>query len=354
MFTAEQTFDITIVIVDHSKLHASFLEKMLTKEGYRNVKFFNDPVIFLGQMEDLDPDLVILDLDMLQMDGFCVMEQLTPYLETRYLPVLILSDERGSDYRLRALQSGATDFIAKPYESPEVLLRIRRMIEMRILHMHVEDQNKILEYKVNERTKELRQSQLEVIQRLAQAAEFRDNDTGKHILRMSHYCAVFAGGLGMSHDRTDLILSASPLHDVGKIGIPDSILLKEGPLTEQEYQIMKSHTTIGAQILAGSTAPVMKLAQTIALTHHEKWDGTGYPNQLRGKEIPIEGQICGICDVFDALTSERPYKNAWTIDEAVETLIRGKRKHFDSYLVDQFLRILPKIREIKSKYAQLA
>jgi putative two-component system response regulator len=339
------------LIIDDQKLHALYLQKVLEKEGYRNVGCENDPLHVITRFKDFQPDLIVLDLVMPQMDGFQVMERLNDFRKDSYVPILAISPDADSEVRLRALQSGATDILTHPYEIAEVIFRIRNMIEMRILHLQLQNQNKILELRVQERTKELRENQLDIIRRLAQAAEFRDTDTGVHIIRMSQYCAKLGEALGMNDRDCELLLNASPLHDIGKIGISDSILKKPGKLTPEEYEIMKTHTTIGAKLLSGSTSPLMKLAQTIALTHHEKWDGTGYPNKIKGEEIPFTGQICSVADVFDALTSKRPYKEPWTSEQAIEEMVKGKGTHFNPAMIDRFLAILPEIEKIKKKYS---
>lgn len=349
MFSAEQLANMRILIVDDQKLHGLFLKKLLNEEGFQIVECVADPLKTLQVFRDFSPDVLVLDMIMPGLDGFQVMEQLAEFRKDHYLPILALSSEKSSDIRLRALRSGATDFLNKPYENMEIIFRIRNMIEMRSLHMQVKNQNTILENLVQERTKELRESQLDIIRRLAQAAEFRDSDTGMHIVRMSQYCQKFAVALGLSLQECELILNASPLHDIGKLGIPDNILLKPGKLTEEEFEIMKTHATIGAQLLEGGNSPLMKMAQQIAATHHERWDGTGYPKGLKGEEIPLIGQICSICDVFDALTSKRPYKKAWTVPEAVEEIKRMRLKHFSPLIADRFLEILPLIEDIKNK-----
>ena len=351
IFSVEQVHSVRILIVDDQKLHALFLQKVLVKEGYRQVNCESDPLKALATFKEFQPDLIVLDLVMPQMDGFQVMERLNDFRKDAYLPILAISPDASSDIRLRALQSGATDILIHPYEDIEVVFRIRNMIEMRILHLQLQNQNKILELKVQERTKELRENQLDIIRRLAQAAEFRDTDTGVHIIRMSQYCAKLAEALGMNDADCELLLNASPLHDIGKIGISDSILKKPGKLTAEEYDIMKTHTTIGAKLLSGSTSPVMKLAQTIALTHHEKWDGTGYPNKIKEDQIPYTGQICSVCDVFDALTSQRPYKQAWSVEQALTEMAKGRGSHFNPALIDRFVAILPEIMVIKKKYS---
>jgi putative two-component system response regulator len=348
--STEQIFAARILIVDDQRLHAFFLKEVLEQEGYQNVQCVLDPLKVFVTTQEFNPDLLILDMLMPQLDGFQIIEKLSEFRGKHYLPILALSAEKGSNLRLRVLQSGATDFLNKPYENLEILVHVRNMIELRLLHTQTEDQNKILELKVQERTKELRYTQFDIIRRLAQAAEFRDGDTGIHILRMSHYCLKFGQALGLDPKDCDLLYHASPLHDVGKIGIPDNILLKPGRLTPEEFEIMKTHTTIGAKLLSGSDSEVMKLAEIIALTHHEKWDGTGYPRRLKGDDIPLLGHICSFCDVFDALTSKRPYKPAWSVEDAVAEMIKMKDTHFNPRLLDRFVSILPEIRAVQHKF----
>ncbi len=350
MISLEQIFNARILIVDDQKLHSLFLKEILQKEGYKNVLCLMDPLKVVATSKEFQPDLIILDLLMPQLDGFQVMEQLHGFRLEHYLPILAISADKSSNIRLRALQSGATDFLNKPFENIEIIVKIRNMIELRILHNQIASQNKLLEFKVNERTKELRFTQYDIIRRLAQAAEFRDGDTGIHIIRMSQYATRLGAALGLSESECDLLHHASPLHDVGKIGIPVSILLKPGKLSAEEFEIMKTHTTIGAKILAGSDSPVMKLAEVIALTHHERWDGKGYPYAISRDEIPFVGQICSVCDVFDALTSERPYKKAWSFEDAVAEIKRMKNLNFNPQIVDRFLEILADIKNIYEKY----
>jgi len=351
MIRPEEIFQAKILVVDDQKLHALYLEKVLAQSGHKQIRCVSDPLKVHAVCLEFKPDLIVLDLIMPQLDGFQIIEQLSDFRKDHYLPILAVSEEKSSAFRIKALQAGATDFISQPYENIEIVSRIRNMVMMRILNLQVENQNKLLESKVQERTQELRATQLDIIRRLARAAEFRDTDTGDHIIRMSHYCARFGQTLGMDAQEVDLLFHASPLHDVGKIGIPDSILLKKGPLTPEEFEIMKTHTTIGAQMLAGSDSPVMKMAETIAWTHQEKWDGSGYPRHLKGHDIPLVGQICCICDVFDALTSERPYKKAWPVDKAIAEIINGRDRHFQPRLVDRFVEIRMEIEKIKNQHA---
>ena len=338
-----------ILIIDDQRLHISLLEDILRRSGYVNVKSTTNPQDALELYQDYQPDLILLDLEMPKIDGFTIMTQLKELTGEERLPVLALSPGRNQE--LKALESGATDFLTKPYEGIEVLVRIHNIIEARLLNKAVRDQNKVLEEKVRERTNELSQTRLDIIQRLAHAAEYRDEDTGIHIVRMSKLCAKLGAALGLEAHECDLILNASPLHDIGKLGVPDSILLKPAKLTGEEWEMMKKHTLIGARLLSGSDSEFMKMAETIALTHHEKWDGSGYPQGLKGEEIPLVGRIVAICDVFDALLSRRPYKKAWTLDEALDEIKRTGGTHFDPKVVDAFVRMVDLERgEIAKQY----
>lgn len=349
MISQQQILDAKILIIDDQKLHVRLLEKILASAGYQKVYSTTNPRQAIDLYRQYQPDIVLLDLHMPEVDGFQVIQQLKELKGDCYLPILALSIEKNQEIRLRVLAAGATDFLSKPYESIEVLVRIRNMIEIRILDDQVRNQNKILETKVRERTKELYDTRLDIIHRLARAAEFRDNETGAHVIRMSQYCAQLGNVAGLSETQCDLLLTASPLHDIGKIGIPDSILLKPGKLTPEEWEIMKTHTIIGTELLSGSGFALMKMAELIALTHHEKWDGTGYPKGLKGEDIPLVGRICGLCDVFDALTTKRPYKEAWSIDETIAEIKKQSGRHFDPHLVESFLKILPALLQIRQE-----
>ncbi len=335
-----------ILVVDDEQANIALLEDVLENEGYANFKSTADSRKALDLYKEFHPGLVLLDLNMPYLDGFQVMEQLKEVEKDSYAPILVLTAQSDRNTRLRALAAGARDYIEKPFDITEVTQRISNMLEIRLLHNQVRDQNPILEEKVRARTRELEETRQEAILRLGRAAEYRDNETGMHVIRMSRLSAKLAKKIGLSDDECQLILQASPMHDVGKIGIPDEILLKPGKLNKDEWAIMKKHPEIGAEILSGSHSAVMKMAESIALTHQERWDGSGYPNNLKGEEIPLAGRIVAICDVFDALTSKRYYKEAFSIEKSMEIIEQSSGKDFESRLVEAFKKALPEMIRI--------
>ena len=348
MISDENIFAARILAIDDNPLDIQILKKILTSAGFINVHTTTDPTRALELYKEIQPDLLLLDLNMPKMDGFAVMVQLALEYPDDYLPILILSGEDES-VRFRALHSAAKDFLHKPYDPIEVLLRSRNIVEVRLLYRQVKNQNATLEEQVNDRINEIRGTRLEAIQRLAIAAELRDAGTGKHIYRMSRYCQLLATAVGFSKEQGELLLTTSPLHDIGKIAIPDTILLKPSSLEPHEFEIIKTHTTLGAKMLSGSNSVFLRMAEMIALTHHEKWDGTGYPQGLKGEVIPLTGRICAVADVFDALSSARPYKRAWTFEETIAEITRLKGTHFDPQLVEAFLDISKDIKAVYEK-----
>jgi len=339
-----------ILIVDDDKLNVILLKGMLEKADYKNITVTTDSREAFSLYKKIKPDLLILDLNMPHLSGFDVMAQLKDIKEESYFPIIILSGEKNNEIRFKALKSGAKDFLNKPYDKIEVLIRIRNIIEVRLLHNKTQKQNKLLEKKIKERTKKLYDTEIEFIQRLAYAVEFRDLETGIHVARISEYAECLAKKIGLKKDQCKLIKNASPLHDIGKIGIPDKILTKNSSLTDEEWEIMKTHTTIGGKILSESNSKFINAGKEIALTHHEKWNGTGYPSNLKGEEIPLNGRICCICDVFDALISDRPYKKAWKFEDAIEEMKRGVGIMFDPYIINAFFSLIPELRIISEKY----
>lgn len=326
-----------ILIVDDQEANVVYLERLLQRAGYTTVKSLTDPRMFSSFFTIFQPDLILLDLHMPHLDGFAVMEHLVPAMPGgTYLPILVLTADITKEAKERALSMGARDFLTKPFDPTEVLLRIGNLLETRFLHVRLKDYNQSLEQKVRERTRELEEAQIEILERLARAAEYRDDETGRHAHRVGWNSALLAQAIGLPATQVELIRRAAPLHDVGKIGIPDHILLKPGKLTPEEFEIMKAHTTIGAKILSGSQFALLQLAQEIAHAHHERWDGSGFPQGLRGEAIPLEARIVAVADAFDAMTSNRPYRRALTWDETWEVLWEGAGSQWDERLVEAF------------------
>ena len=291
------------------------------------------------------PDLVLLDIMMPEMDGFEVCTRLKSQPLTKNIPVIFLTAKITVQDEIKGLELGAVDYITKPLSPPVLRMRIKTQLALY-------DQNQALEEKVNIRTKELQDTRLQVIQRLGRAAEFKDNETGLHIIRMSNYSQILALAIGLSKEEGELILNAAPMHDVGKIGIPDNILLKPGKLTASEWEIMQQHPQMGADIIRLDDSELLSAAKTIALSHHEKWNGCGYPAGLKGEQIHLYARIVAVADVFDALTSERPYKKAWAVEETLNLLQSESGKHFEPKLISSFLKMMPEILQIKAKYEE--
>jgi putative two-component system response regulator len=328
-----------ILIVDDERASVEGLRQLLETAGFNRIQCTTNPRDAAGIYVDFRPDLILLDLDMPNMDGLAVMDELNQIAEATYLPILMLTAELSPEARRDALSRGAKDFLQKPVSADEALLRIATLLETRFLYLEIQSQNQVLEAKVRERTRELEAAQIEIIERLAKAAEFRDDNTGQHTERVGQMAALIARQMGLPDSQVSLIRRAAPLHDVGKIGIPDKILLKLGKLTDDEFQLVKMHTTIGARILSGSRFTILRLAEEIAFSHHERWDGHGYAGLPR-ETIPLAGRIVAVADVFDALTQQRPYKEAWPIAEAIAEIDRQRGRQFDPSLVDAFLWII--------------
>lgn len=346
----EEFLGAKILIVDDEPKNVEVIKQVMEMAGYENIRFTNDPREVCGIYKSFWPDLVLLDLNMPHLNGFQVMEELKKIEQRNYVPVLVLTAQTDRESRLKALRGGAKDFLLKPFDLVEVIHRIQNILEVRLIQNKLRNQNFNLEEKVQERTKELYKTQLSVVQRLGRAAEYRDNETGNHVLRMSKVAALLAKHLGFDEEHCDLILNATPMHDVGKIGIPDGILLKPGKHDVEECVVMRTHAEIGYQILADDPSELMQLAAKIALEHHEKWDGSGYPNGLKGEKISIEARITTVSDVFDALTSERPYKRAWPVEDAVKYIEEQKGVSFDPQIVEKFKEVLPDIICINDQF----
>jgi putative two-component system response regulator len=328
-----------ILVADDEDGNVEILKRILARAGFTRVETTTDSRRVAELYVQQRPDLILLDLHMPHLSGLEVMDQLNEIAEASYLPILILSADLTPEARRDALSRGAKDFVAKPFQQDELLLRIRTLLETRFLYLQIQSQNQLLEAKVRERTRALEDAQVEIIERLAAAAEFRDDNTGQHTQRVGQMSALLARQLGLPDSQVALIRRGAELHDVGKIGVPDAILLKMGKLTPAEFEIVKTHTTIGARILSGGKFPLLRLSEEIAFTHHERWDGSGYAG-IRGTDIALAGRIVAIADVFDALTQQRPYKPAWPVADAIAEIDRQRGRQFDPDVVDAFLRVI--------------
>lgn len=330
-----------ILIIDDEAPNIRLLLRLLRRAGFNNLVSTTDAREVPALIKAAPPDLILLDLWMPHTNGFELLEQLRPEIgDANYLPILVVSADITAEAKTRALSQGAKDFLHKPFDLVEVLLRIRNLLETRYLYLELQRQNEILEARVKERTRELEEAQIEVIDRLARAAEYRDHTTGQHTRRVGELSALLASVLELSQEEVELIRKAAPLHDVGKISLSDAILLKPGRLSPAEIELNRSHTTLGAELLSGGRFPLLKMAEIIALTHHERWDGKGYPRGLAGEEIPLPGRIVAVADVFDALVHERPYKRAWTAEEAMAEIAEQSGKQFDPAVVRALLSLL--------------
>jgi putative two-component system response regulator len=328
---------LPILAVDDEEANVLLLRRVLERAGHTSVTTTTDPTQVPALFLEVHPRLLLLDLHMPRLDGFELMEQLGPLTgERRSIPFLVLTADVTDEAKRRALSLGARDFLTKPLDHIELLLRVRNLLQVQLLQDKLFEHNASLEELVAERTLDLEQARLEILERLALAAEYRDDATQEHAWRIGRTAFLLAVALGLPGSEAQLIRRAAPLHDIGKIGISDMILLKPGKLTVEEFEQMKAHTTIGAEILSRSSSSILRMAESIALTHHEHWDGLGYPTGLAGEEIPLPGRIVAVADVFDALTHERPYKQAWTVSEAVAEIVHQGGRHFEPALVRAF------------------
>jgi len=318
-----------ILVVDDEPANLKVIREVLAND-YR-LSFAKSGELALQLIENEPPKLILLDIMMPDMSGFEVCKILKANPKTAHIPVIFVTALSHEQDESEGFALGAVDYITKPISPAIVRARVKNHLSL-------------------VQAEQLQLAHIDLIQRLGRAAEYKDTDTGEHIARMSRYSKVLALAYGMSEYEAEQLKQAAPMHDVGKIGIPDSVLLKPGRLNENEYEHMKQHALIGAKILENSTSPLLQLAHKLALEHHEKWDGTGYPYGLKGEEISIEGRIVTIADVFDALTSKRPYKKAWSVEEALDLLKDEAGKHFDPQLVDLFIGQIDSIIEIKNTY----
>ena len=352
MISLQNILEGKILIVDDQQVNIMLLEQMLQTAGYQSISSTTHP----EEVEKLhfanQYDLILLDLQMPDMDGFEVLEKLKQIEQDSYLSVLVITAQPG--HKLRALQAGAKDFISKPFELGEVLARVHNLIEVRLLHKELINYNIQLEEKVQQRTAELQESNLETLHTMTRAVEYKDEDIGTHVQRISYCTRELARLLDLDDEFISMIFLASPMHDVGKIGIPDEILLKPGSLTSDEWVIMKSHTSMGAKILGNRKSPFLQMGAEIALNHHERWDGGGYPGGKKGETIPLAARIMNICDIYDALRSKRPYKTGIDHQTTMDILSRGdgrtQPEHFDPKILSTFQKDHNSFRDIFDEY----
>jgi putative two-component system response regulator len=334
-----------VLVVDDEPANVALIESILERNGFTKVRSVTDPRQFRQVFMEQQPDIILLDLHMPHVDGIALLQMIRELRrDGEFLPALVLSADATPRARHDALGAGATDFLTKPLDTTEVGLRVLNYLEARRLHLRLEEHTQELDRLVTTRTTALERAQSETLQRLYLVSEFRDDETQEHTNRVGLSSGRLALLAGEPLDRAELIEHAAPLHDLGKVGIPDHVLLKPGKLTPEEFEIVREHPGIGARLIGDTDSEILRVARVIAETHHERWNGGGYPNGLRGDAIPIEGRIVTVCDVFDALTHERPYKPAWTIDQAIEELLTQRGKFFDARLVDVFVeQVVPKL-----------
>lgn len=327
-----------ILIVDDHLANLELARGLLESTGYTNVVTERHPREALERIRSNPPDLILLDLYMPDLDGFEMLAELRPLILAPHLiPVLVVTGDITPASRRRALSLGARDFVTKPLDAVEALMRVRNLLQVRHLQLALARRNDDLDAEVRSRTAELQTAHYDTLRRLALTAEYRDDETHEHALRVGRSSALLAEHAGLSRTDVEAIGLAAPLHDLGKVSIPDSVLLKQGPLTPDERATIETHTTVGARLLAGGASAVIQLAHDIALTHHEHFDGSGYPNLLRGDAIPLPGRIVALADVFDSLTHARPYREAWPVKRALEMIRKERGHHFDPRLAEIFL-----------------
>lgn len=361
-----------IAIVDDEPINIKIVRKHLQAVGYENFVTTSDARSAIDLISNQHPDVVLLDVMMPEVDGIQILRLTRANQSLRHIPVLILTAATDQATRLRALEAGATDFLAKPVDVSELIPRLRNALLVKAHHDHLASYSEQLESQVNLRTAELEESRLQVIHCLAQAGEYRDDTTGRHVLRVGRYTSILARELGFGQFEASMMGLAALLHDVGKIGVPDAILLKPGALDAAEREVIKRHCEIGGRIvepgaddtwmtMSGQQSaapmsaghPLLDLAKTIALTHHEKWDGSGYPAGLSGERIPIAGRIVAVADVFDALSSARPYKAAFPPDQCLEIMTRDRGSHFDPAVFDALSRRIEDVLRVYHEHADV-
>jgi putative two-component system response regulator len=358
-----------VMIVDDEAFNIKVVQMHLSLSGYSNFVTSTDSRPVMDMIAHEMPDVILLDIMMPEVSGLDILRMVSADDELRHIPIIVLTAADNEEIKIEALELGAADFLNKPVNLPELVVRVRNALFVKAHHDHLKNYARELASQVRQRTAELAMSRLELIHCLARTAEFRDNETGRHVARVGRYAEIIAKQLGLDEKTVELIAHAAPLHDMGKVGVPDNILLKPGKLTPEEYEIMqqhsihgkqafepmsnaewqmfKSHTFLGEMIMDVESSPLITMASKIALTHHEKWDGTGYPLGLAGEDIPLAGRITAVADVFDALSSRRPYKPALSLARCFEIMEEGRGTHFDPRVLDAFLACRDAVVEVR-------
>lgn len=342
--------EMRVLVIDDAPVNLALLARLLDKLEQSRAECFLDPELALQWCTQHTPDLVLVDYLMPNMNGIEFIRQFRQLPHCADIPLLVITSSEEMAVRYEAFEAGANDFLIKPVDKIEFLARTKNMLALRRNQRFLEDRATWLDAEVKKATSEIRAREQETILRLSKAADSRDPETGAHIIRMANYSRIIAEGLGMAQEFQQMLFEAAPMHDIGKVGIPDHILLKPGKLTSEEFAIMKQHALLGFQILAGSQSATLQMGAQIALSHHEKFDGSGYPQGLKGEDIPLVARIVAVADVFDALTSERPYKVAWDLDRSLQYLRDARGQHFDPRCIDVFLAAVPSILEIRERY----
>jgi putative two-component system response regulator len=330
-----------ILIVDDQEISVRVLESILKKAGYENYRHTTDSRTVMDLFKSFQPEILLLDLQMPHFDGFAILEQVRSYLPPNaYLPILILTGDMSSEAKQRALSCGADDFLGKPFDASEIVLRINNLLHTLFIYSQLGAQNATLEQMAQERFSAAGSTEAELVERLGAAAAYRDDAAEGHPLRVGKLTAMIARGIGQTAEQAKLLGLAATLHDIGKIGLPDRVLFKEGKLTGEEFEIMKSHTYIGGQMLKKSPFPVLQMAREIAVSHHERWDGTGYLQGLKGDTIPLSGRVVAIADTFDVITHSRSYEKERTAARALGEMKELSGRQFDPYLLRVFLSLV--------------
>ncbi|MCC6930397.1 MAG: response regulator [Gemmatimonadaceae bacterium] len=343
-----------VVIVDDDTFGLALMRTLVEAVGPVEVQTFDDPSAALAWCRTHDLDVLITDYEMPEMNGLSLLRALRAHPRTRDVPMMMITALEDRDIRYKALETGANDYLTKPLDAPEVRARVRNMLAVSDGQRALQRRSDHLAREVRLATASIVEREREIVLRLSRAAEFRDVETGSHIMRIAHFSDHIARALGHGEGECEQIFLASPMHDVGKIGIPDNILLKPGRFSGEEFAMMQQHTVIGHRILSGSQSELLQLAAEIALSHHERYDGAGYPHGRQGDDIPLAGRIVAVADVFDALMSSRPYKRAWSLDEALSLIRTGREKQFDPDCVDAFMLALPQILATRDRFGEEA